>query len=243
MGPLSRHDRVALGFSGGKDSLACVYLLRDWLDRITIYHLDTGDLLPEVREVVDHVRGMTPHFVTIQTDARKWRRENGLPSDLVPYSQHRIGQLMGDGRRPIVHRYECCGLNLMLPFADRIKADGCTLLIRGTKACDMRTLPMDSGQNLDGFELWLPLRDWSNDEVFAFLRSQDAPICRIYNYVTNSPECATCPAWWGEKRAAYLKRYHPELWAEYREGVAGVMEEIGPSIAALATEMRSLTDG
>lgn len=243
MGPLSRHERASLSFSGGKDSLACVYLLRDWLDRITVYHLDTGDLLPEVREVVDHVRGMAPHFVTVQTDARKWRRENGLPSDLVPYSQHPIGGYMGDARLRIVHRYECCGANLMAPLWARIKEDGHTLCIRGTKAVDMRRLTVRTGETHEGVEMWLPLQDWTHAEVFAFLKSQGAPLCRIYDHVTNSPECATCPAWWGEKRAAYLKRYHPELWAEYREGVALVMEEIGPSITALATEMRSLTDG
>jgi len=70
MTPLDRHGRGALHFSGGKDSLALVYLLRPSWERLTLYHVDTGDLLPEVREIVDMVEGMVPDFRRIETDAK-----------------------------------------------------------------------------------------------------------------------------------------------------------------------------
>ena len=72
MTPLDRHGRGALQFSGGKDSLALVYLLRPQWDRLTLYHVDTGDLLPEVREIVDTVEAMVPDFRRIETDAKAW---------------------------------------------------------------------------------------------------------------------------------------------------------------------------
>ena len=37
-------------FSGGKDSRALIELFRPHLDGITVYHLDTGDMFPEIRE-------------------------------------------------------------------------------------------------------------------------------------------------------------------------------------------------
>ena len=48
--------KTALQFSGGKDSLACIHLMRSHWDTLTVYHVDTGDLLPEVREIVDRRR-------------------------------------------------------------------------------------------------------------------------------------------------------------------------------------------
>lgn len=240
MHPLTRHSRGALCFSGGKDSLAAYLLLKGMglLPRVTVYHLDAGDLLPEVREIVARVEADAPFFVRVRTDARAWQAANGLPSDLVPYGQHGIGRMVGEGRQAIVHRYDCCAANLMVPLYDRIRADGHTLSIRGTKRADMRRLPAADGDVVDGLEIWLPLQEWSHADVFAYLRDQGAPECRLYEHVTNAPECARCPAWWGEKRAAYLRQFHPDLFEDYRAGLAAVLNEIGPSIEHLAAEVR-----
>lgn len=242
LSPFARHEHVALAFSGGKDSLAVVWLLRaaGVLDRVVFYHLSTGDLLPEIEETVVAVRAIAPRWVEIRTDARAWRAEHGNPSDLVPHSSHDVGRAMGEGRR-LSSRYECCSQNLMLPFWERVRADGNTLLIRGTKACDMRRLPCESGEVVDGVELWLPLRDWSHADVLAYLRAEGAPLSSVYDRMTNAPECATCTAWWSEGRAAYLRERHPALFVEYAEGMASVMEEVGPVAEKLAAELRELS--
>lgn len=233
---LDGHAKIALSFSGGKDSLALVYLLRSELHRITLYHLDTGDLLPEQREIVDHVRAFAPNFVHIQGDVAKWIKRNGLPTDLVPHGMHSVGQAMGEASVKLVHRYDCCYANLMLPLYERIVAGGNTLLVRGTKLVDMKKLPVDDGPIADGLTAWYPLREWSNAQVFGYLNAVGAPISRVYDHVTNSPECARCSAWWGEGRAAYLKRYHPRLWREYKDRLNLVMSEVAPVVANLRQE-------
>jgi phosphoadenosine phosphosulfate reductase len=235
--PIDRHERGALQFSGGKDSLALVYLLRPHWDKLTVYHVDSGDLLPEVREIVDMVEGMVPTFRRINTDARRSMREFGLPSDLMPTTSTPVGLAMGYSRQPIIERFTCCAGNLMLPMHNRMKADKVTLAIRGTKRVDMGRLPAESGDTTQGYELWLPLQEWSHDEVFAYLRSVGAPICRVYESAVNAPECATCTAWWSEGRAAYLRKYHPELFAEYRTNLAKVVAEVTPHWQALQKEM------
>jgi len=240
MSPLDRHERIALSVSGGKDSLAVAYLLRNEAHRITAYHLYTGDLLPEVMEIVEHLRGMFPHFVTVRTDAMAWIDAHGLPSDLIPHSQHGIGRSMGEAGTVLVSRYDCCSANLMQPMYERIKADGNTLIIRGTKAADMRRLPVASGESQDGIELWLPLQDWSHEAVFDYLRAVGAPICRVYEHVTNAPECSRCSAWWGEKRAAYLQQYHPALYADYRARMQLVLRELQRPMTQFANEIASL---
>lgn len=230
------HDHIALQFSGGKDSLAVAYLLRPYWDRLTFYHVDTGDLLPEVREVVDGVEAMAPRFVRIETDSSGWMERYGLPSDLVPTSCTGAGVAIGMSERRIVDRFDCCASNIMAPMHHRMLADGVTLVIRGTKRADFKRMPFEGGMT-DGYEVWLPIIDWSHDEVFAYLREQGAPLCRVYETRVNAPECATCPAWWGEGRDAYLGKYHPDLHKQYRAKLALVSAEIAPLLRTLETEV------
>ncbi len=237
MSPLDRHGRGALQFSGGKDSLALVHLLRPQWDRLTLYHVDTGDLLPEVREIVDRVEAMVPSFVRIPTDSSAWMARFGMPSDLVPTSSSPVGLAIGASRLPIVDRFLCCGANIMVPMHQRMVADGITLAIRGTKRCDTARLPAESGDTSSGYELWLPLQEWSHDDVFRYLREVGAPICRVYDNHVNAPECATCPAWWSEGRAGYLKQHHPALYDAYRAKLAAVSTEVSPHWQALEKEM------
>lgn len=235
--PLDRHERVALSFSGGKDSLAVVYALRPHLDRVTLYHLDTGDLLPEIREIVAHVRSFAPNFVHIQGNVDAWMSKNGLPTDLLPYSAHDVGRAAGQANVRLTSRYSCCGANLWVPMWERLKADGITLLIRGTKTADLKRMPAKTGETHDGIELWYPINDWSHDDVFAYLREVGAPHNRIYDTMTNAPECARCSAWWGEGRAAYLRKHHPALFTEYTARLRTVTGEIMESVNSLNREL------
>lgn len=235
--PLDRHERIALGFSGGKDSLALIYLFREYLPRITVYHMDTGDLLPEMRAAVESATLMIPNFIRVQGDVMAWIDANGLPTDLLPYSMHPLGQMAGQADGKLVARYDCCFANLMLPLYQRMSDDGMTLLIRGTKTVDLKRLPTRSGQIIDGKEIWNPIEDWSHDDVFAYLKSVGAPHNPVYDSMVNSPECARCSAWWSEGRATYLREKHPVLFTEYRRRLEVVADAVTPSINAMHREL------
>jgi len=239
--PLSRHEKIALCFSGGKDSLACLWLLREHLSRITVYHLDTGDTMPETRELVSEIEAMCPNFVHLQGDVRAWIAQYGHPTDLLPYSTHGIGVSAGEEKTKLVTRYQCCFVNLMWPMWERIKQDGVTLCIRGTKRADMPKLPMASGENQDGIELWLPVDTWSDADVLAYLRSSGAPWSPLYDALHNSPDCARCTGWWTEHRGAYLKKNHPELFAEYARDLRRVASAVAGPINDLRQELRGIS--
>ena len=237
LSPLDRHTKIAFSFSGGKDSTAVLHMLRHHLHRITTYHCDTGDLLPEMREHVASYEPLIPNLVRVNTNVAAWNVEHGLPTDLLPHSQDRVGRMMGEHRIKLTSRYDCCVSNLMDPLWQRVKADGNTLLIRGSKAADMKRLPMRSGEVQDGIELFYPLQSWSHDDVFGYLREYGIQLPRLYHFMTNAPECARCTAWWKEGRGAYLAQFYPELAQHYQARLKLVAEEIGPSIDALAGEL------
>lgn len=237
LSPLDRHEKIGFTLSGGKDSLACLYLLRDHLRKMTIYHHDTGDLVPETRAVVREVEAMCPNFVRIQGDVRGWIAEHGMPTDLLPYSTHAIGVSGGESGAKLVTRYFCCFVNLMWPVWDRVKSDGNTLCIRGTKKADFPQPPTKSGETHEGVEIWHPIDDWSNDDVQAYLRSVNAPRNAIYDHMENAPECARCTGWWNEHRAKYLKHAHPELFREYADGLKIVAREVAKPMAHLMMEL------
>lgn len=211
---LKRHKNVALHFSGGKDSMACLYLLRPYLDRLTVYWVNTGDAVPENVEVISKCREWIPNFCEVRSDVKAWREQHGNPSDLVPTYSGPLGRLMGFGTVKISDRLGCCFQNVMRPMYERMKSEGVTGIIRGQKLIDMPTVPAKSGDVQDGFEFYYPIETWTNPQVFAYLKEVGAPIHSCYELGTAGVDCMHCTGWWNENLVAYLKRHHPEVHAE-----------------------------
>lgn len=212
---LSGYRNPALHFSGGKDSLACLYLLRPQLDQLTVYWVNPGDTPSETLNVIEQVRPWIPRFVEVQTDVAAWRNEHGLPSDIVPASTHPLGIAYGLSDIRLSNRFDCCMHNLMLPMHNRMVADGVDAVIRGTKRADTGRVPVEGPTEF--YDVILPLRDWSHEEVFSYLNSVGAPINPIYKFfgAISAPECMGCTAWWDDGKAAYFRARHPEHHREY----------------------------
>lgn len=233
---LGRHERIAFQFSGGKDSLATLFLLQDLWPQMTVYWTNTGDPVPEVLAVVERVRALVPHFVEISGRVNEQIAAHGLPSDLVPTTSTPIGLLAyGDGVR-LQDRFQCCTQSLMQPMQERMAADGITLIVRGQKSQDAMKSPLRSGALHDGIELLFPLEHWSDAQVFDYLDS-NAFIPDYYQHLTASPDCLTCSAYWGESRATWLKTKHPEAYQVYQGKLDVIREAVMPHIALFNLEV------
>lgn len=235
---LSKYRNPALHFSGGKDSLACLYLLRDDLYRITVYWVNAGDGCPETLDVIAQVRPFIPHFVEIRTDVRAWRDANGIPSDLVPANGHAIALMYGMGAQKICGRFDCCAANLMMPMHERMLQDGVDVVIRGTKMADTGQVPVEGATGF--YDVLLPLREWTHADVFDYLRQVGAPVNPIYEHFKDlsAPECFDCTAWWGDGKAEYLKARHPKAFGEYRVKLQAIAKAVSAHIGAFNEEMR-----
>lgn len=240
---LARHPRVALQFSGGKDSMACLYLLRPWLDQIRVYWANTGDALPETVEAIERCRAFIPRFAEVRTDVKTWRGEHGMPSDLVPTFSTPFGRLFGMSEVKVVDRFTCCSANVMWPMFEHMKTDGVTCIIRGQKLADTARVPLRSGDIADGFEFFYPIERWSNAEVLEYLKAQDAPVHPCYEIGDVGVDCAHCTAWWDESHFEFIRRRHPELHAEVMRDVRALSKAIAVHVRHLNAALDSSKGG
>lgn len=233
---LGRHERIAFQFSGGKDSLAALFLLKDHWPQMTVYWTNTGDPVPEVLEVVERVRALVPNFVEIAGRVNEQIAAHGLPSDLMPTTSAPTGLLAYGGGVALQDRFNCCYHSLMRPMQERMAADGITLIVRGQKSADVMKSPLRSGALLDGIELLFPLEHWSDTDVFDYLNG-NAFIPDYYVYLNASPDCLTCSAYWGESRATWLKAKHPEAYQVYQGKLDVIRDAVMPHIALFNLEV------
>lgn len=234
---ISRHERIALQFSGGKDSLACLYLMRPYWDRITIYWCNMGDAFPETVAQMARIREEVPHFVQIDGQQPEVIKQFGIPSDIVPTSATPMGVSAASKGFLIQDRYSCCVRSKMLPMHERMIADGITLIIRGQKKSDAEKGPLCSGQVDGGIEYLFPVEDWTDANVLAFLREQNVEIPRFYEMLNDAPDCMTCSAWWDKGESKYLKRYHIEKYEIVQERLDTIREAIAPHITDFNDEV------
>lgn len=215
---LSRHQRIALQLSGGKDSVACLHLLREHLDQITVYWLNTGDAAPETIAVIDACKALATHFVEVNSDVVTWRDTHGWPSDVVPTQCTASAGLAGQQAQPrFVDRYACCEHNMMVPLHQRMVDDGITLIIRGQRRDDAYKSAVRSGDVLDGFEFLFPIEDWTAEQVADYLATEGAPLHEIYQTSATGLDCLHCTAWWDHRREAFLQDHHPQVLQFYRD--------------------------
>lgn len=234
---IDRHEKIALQFSGGKDSLALLYLMREHWPKLTVYWLDTGDAFPETRALVDEVEKMVPRLVRIQGKQPEVIRLFGIPSDIVPANATPMGiSARGEGVL-IQDRYSCCLRSLMIPMHERMKEDGVTLIIRGQKNSDELRAPIQSGYVEFGIEYLFPLEEWDDSDVYRYLAEEEVQLPDFYAAMRASPDCMACSAYWGDGRAAYLKQKHPEAYREYQARLNAISAANAESIANFNQEI------
>lgn len=211
---MSRHERVALMFSAGKDSAACLRLVWPWLWKVTVIWANPGRPYAEVVEYMNRVRQSVPHFVEAKGNQPEWVLMHGFPADSVPFEATPIGMRTGRDPTviPLVPAVECKWANMWEPALWAVRASGASGVIKGEKLCDT-PLPFPLESVSEGREYFRPLLHWSHADVMEFLGDDLPP--GYARGLTGSLDCATCTAFLSRnpQRLRELKDIDPAAYA------------------------------
>jgi 3'-phosphoadenosine 5'-phosphosulfate sulfotransferase (PAPS reductase)/FAD synthetase len=241
---LSRHERVAFQFSGGKDSAALLLLMKPYWDLFTVYHCATGDDHPETVALVSQFQKMLPNIEFIAGRSLQTRAQLGLPADVVPWQSAMSGRILGiTCSTPIIDRLACCYHSIMAPLHERMLQDGVTLIIRGQKKADELKGSLNSGDVDGGIEFLYPLEDASDDDCFKVLQDHGVAIPSYYSSgLIHSGDCLTCTAWTDkENRGAYLRSHFPDLYDQYKANIIDIAVAVKESVDGLEAAFNEVT--
>lgn len=234
-------SKCVLQFSGGKDSLACLYLLRPHWDLLTVMWGNPGAAFPETIEQMARIRAMVPHFLEVKGNQPAHVELMGLPADMVPVRNTAVGKMFHPNDGVLLQQYwECCAASFWMPMQQAVVDLGATLIIRGQRKAEARRAPISNGHIENGIMTRFPIEDWTEQQVFDFLRRKGVSIPAHYAYTQTSLDCWTCTAYLDEHRGwmRYMREKHPELWEQYeprlRKVQAAVLAELVHVDAALS---------
>jgi 3'-phosphoadenosine 5'-phosphosulfate sulfotransferase (PAPS reductase)/FAD synthetase len=213
---MGRHDDVALMFSAGKDSAACLELVRPWIKQVLVMWCNPGRPYPEVEDYMTRVRRSVPHFVEVRGNQPGFVQASGHPADLLPWEATPAGRAcVVDGPKPVrlSSPLECRWANMWSPALDALRRSGCTGVIRGEKLTD-RPLALPLAGFFEEREYLQPLLDWTDAQVLEFLGAALPP--GYADGLTGSLDCMTCTAFLSRNpgRLRYLRERHPAVYAE-----------------------------
>ena len=212
----ARHEKVALMFSGGRDSLACLHLTQPYWEQTTVVWVNPQANFPEIESVMQAVREIVPHFLEVTTDQPASIEQFGYPVDLLPVDWTAMGQVSTKPKTIMLRSYlDCCSENKSLP-ADRAARDaGCTAIIRGSRSDEMHHSVVKSGFVHEGVEYCHPLQTWTFGDVLNFLRERGVDITPRLMLSESSLDCWNCTAFLPDRRErrVYIKERHPEVYA------------------------------
>lgn len=204
-----------LALSGGKDSLACLFLLKDSID-VAIY-VDTGFAFEETKRLIDlaanHVR-----VITIKSDRAGQNAACGIPADVVPVDWTAYGQMMAGPKPVMIQSYlQCCQDNLCAPLFEEAKRLGATEIVFGQRNEEGHKSPARNGDVTQGIARLHPIEEWTADQVLSFL-SLHMEIPAHFAIKHSSLDCYDCPAYRidSSDRIEWMRKERPIYFAAYK---------------------------
>jgi phosphoadenosine phosphosulfate reductase len=228
---LNRHEKVALMFSGGKDSIACLHLLEQYLDKVLVVWVNTGANFPEIEALMEETRAKVPNFLEIKTNQPESVKAKGYAVDVVPVNYTNLGQSVTSIKDFKVRSYfECCSENFWLPCDAEMRRIGVTGIIRGQRNLEGHRAPIKSGHIEDGIEYYLPIETWSKEDVIKYLRSKNVNIDERLSMDHSSLDCWNCTAYMAESadRFKYIQKHHPSKY----ESIVEIVKKIDNVLTA-----------
>lgn len=188
-----------LQFSGGLDSLATLWMLKETWDSLTVAWVDTGAAYDETHELMARIKKLPiADFVIIRSDQPKWTAEHGFPVDVIPVRLTGIGHTIHKTVGPRFQSYlMCCNANIWGPMTEAMNRLGATVVYRGQRKAEKKTAPIASGHVHEGIRYEFPIEDWTREQVRAYVEERCPDYVPEYyrNGEDSSRDCWDCTAY------------------------------------------------
>ena len=224
-----------LQLSGGKDSLACLYLLKPKWDDLIVAWVNTGAAFPETLEQMEGIRKLVPHFHEVKS---RQYLEFGWPTDLLSHRSTKVGTLTyNTGGSAFQSTLDCCARSIWIPLGQAMKDLGATVIYQGTRQDDVAKPPWLPGDVHDGIRFEFPVWDWTAQKVFAYLAHIGVELHPGYQYTHGGMDCWNCTGYLYEveNRFNFARDRYPE---KYRE----IMGKLRKIQVAARTDLNILDD-
>jgi phosphoadenosine phosphosulfate reductase len=172
---------TALLFSGGKDSLACLYINKHRWDSIFVVWLNTGAVDEATYEYMMKWKERLPHFIELKSDQPSNVRDYGWPVDVLPVNNTHLGKFITGEEGPFMQPYlNCCAANIWFPLHEGLKGLGVTRAIKGQRNDDGKKSTSRDGDTRDGITFEMPIQDWTEVDVYDYLKVVKAELAPGY---------------------------------------------------------------
>jgi len=172
---------ATLATSFGAEDMVLMDLICKYAPGIDIFTLDTGRLPKETYELMQtlnkHYDKKVDVFFPNTGDVELFVTNNG------PNAFYDSVEL----------RKQCCGIRKVVPLNRALSGKKAWITgMRRSQSVTRAELPVSEWDDDHGLQKFSPLTDWSNGNVWAYLRANDVPYNKLHDEGYASIGCAPC---------------------------------------------------
>ena len=177
----SRHASPALASSFGAEDMVLTDLIARHALPIRIFTLDTGRLPAETYTLIDRVR---EHYQ--------------LPIDVFYPDHHALEAFVREHGanafyRSVELRQHCCAIRKTAPLGRALSGSGAWITgLRRAQSMTRTDLPVEEFDQSHGLWKLNPLADWSDADVWQYVRAHGVPYSPLHDRGYPSIGCAPC---------------------------------------------------
>ena len=175
------YNPATLASSYGAEDMVLMDLICKFSPEIEIFTLDTGRLPKETYEVMQQAKARYDREVKVYfPDA----------SDVEDFITHQGPNAFYDS---VELRKQCCGIRKVKPLQRALAGKRAWLTgMRRSQAVTRSELPVSERDEDHGLQKFSPLTDWSNGDVWAYLRAFEVPYNALHDQGYASIGCGPC---------------------------------------------------
>jgi phosphoadenosine phosphosulfate reductase len=206
------HERVVYANSLGSEAMVLTDIIASHLPEIEIFSIDTGRLPEET------------HDLLARLERRYGRRIRLVYPDSMALQSLVGAQGVNGFQKSVAARLTCCEVRKVEPFKRAIA--GFNAWVTGVRREHSATRAQGATEEWDaqyGLYKLSPLLDWSEEQVWQYIRAHRLPYSALHDRQYTSIGCAPCTRaiqpgehhragrWWWEESASRECGLHPRV--------------------------------